>query len=202
MSTATVEEPIGHELAWDEAESLGMNITPDELRMVRTIRSRAKRGQKTEYRKMLERRTAQRRPGTKEEMDKRFPLPGGCYQSYRLAYGRHKRVDEVERQRVEDETKAIAKRTNGIISNPPQPEYHEFIPGDLITPETDGEALMMEQDRMKYVPQGPGQSQKAVDVLEMELNRVRALAAKTEGEKDTEIERLKAELLEAKKKKQ
>lgn len=188
MSTATMSDPS---LAYDDEAPGGfMDPTPEELALVRRLRQRANQTQHSPYRKALLARSRCR----KQEQADKIPLPGGGYQSYRLMHGRHERYDlrDVEIARKES---ARLKEAHGPNFAPLDPEKHIFRPGDVVTPETDLEALMIDQDPMKFRPLGPAEAAQTPDLLEAELNRQKQLA----GEKDAEIAALKEQLAAAQK---
>lgn len=156
--------------------------TPEEIEYARRLHQRAAAHRHTPYRKALLARIEAAKRGAK------LPeLPGGVYESYRVVFGQHSRHDlkdkleNAERyNRLLREYRENAKA--GVHGQPPQlqdPRTHTFNPGDVVTPETDAEALMMDQDaalnqpKKKFAAIGREDAGFNIDELTAETNRLK-----------------------------
>jgi hypothetical protein len=131
-------------------------------------------------------------------------LPGGVYESYQLMGGRHYRIEDKDLLAAQQEFKEkcdTAKSKGHNIPDFPELQQTEYGIGQTITPQNDGEALMMLQDPEKFRPlkgDGDKMAELIAENLRLQQDRDRAIAAST-AQKDNEIAVLRQQLEEAKK---
>lgn len=172
----------GMMMAADETEDL--DVTAEEIAMVRRLRSRAVAKQISEYRKVLIQRA-----GCKNEKDK-LPLPEGGYRTYRLAAGRHIHALAEDVRKTSERNQELFKRL-GPGTPPENPPMTAYGAGDLVTPQSDSEALLMDQDPDKFRPVDARQASANVDELMAEIARLKQV--------ETRAQELEKELAEQKK---
>lgn len=156
------------------------HLSPEILALARRLTTRIAGQQLSPYRQQLLTRLRSR--------DQKS-LPPFTYQSYRLMAGKH---SHLTKEAIAEAHRLNKARPGQDLVNP---EEKHFIPGDIITPQSDGEALLLDQDNLKYMPLGErpeiGGQEDAAALL-AEVNRLKQLDAN----KDAKI----AELEEAVKK--
>lgn len=163
------------------------DISEAELAAVRKILAGRAQTRQTDYRKALIARWGIKREDAKPPLSS---LPGGGYKKYRLQAGRHERYDLKDIAEARRETERVRKE-RGPLADPVTPPRHVFQPGDIVVPETDAEAIMMDQDQNKFREIGTADEGDGADALLAENNRLKSQLARQE-----EVERRERELAE------
>lgn len=175
MSTGTLDQSADPQI-----DALIEN-NPQVLALARKLISGAAGKQLSPYRRELIERLRAKNQKTLQPM---------TYQSYRLMAGKHTHCTK------DALAEAVEINKNRPANDPVNPQESTFLPGDIITPQSDAEALLMDQDPGKFQPVGlinaPSGQEDAAALL-AEVNRLKAI----EADKDRRI----AELEEAAKKK-
>lgn len=151
-------------------------ITAEDIAFARRLKERLQ-NPLTPYRQTLIKRL--------EEPDEKL-RPAIQYQRYRLMAGTHVRYDLEEIAKAAVRNQERFKRL-GPNAQPENPREHTFVPGDIITPETDAEALLMDQDPGKFQPLGAGFQQAEDKIAELLAENARLklqLSAKDETPDD------------------
>lgn len=153
-------------------------ISPEIIALARKIQDRAQGRSVTPYRKSLLARL---------QSPVQTTLPPFQYQTYRVTTGRHSHY------RREDVV-AIEKTNVGRAGNTVSPRETLYGPGDTFTPQSDGEALLVDQDPMKFQVIGlvADSNKEGSAELLAEINRLRA----KEAEKDAQMEEMRRSLAE------
>lgn len=204
MSTGLLDSP---------AAAPGGEFPPEVLQFAASLMQKAQAQQHTPYRKALLERIARRQRLKLKEDPPASELPEGGYRTYRVVSGRHSHYDKEEQkkaratywQQVEEAKSNPRAQPPDLIS----PVEHVFGVGDLVTPQDDHEALMMDQDAFSPLPKKKFQlvgtaaeaSDRAVpDEVTVELNRLRTQADRAAAVEE-ENAKLRKELEEARKNK-
>lgn len=158
-------------------EVIDDEIDPQILSIAKRINDRVKNRVHTPYRKAILARL---------QAPNQNALPPMTYQSYKVVYGQH---SHFAREDVAECEKLNRGRSNKDLLNPRESNYG---PGDTFTPQSDGEALMVDQDPNKYQPIGVvvGSEQAGAADLLAEINRLKA----NEAAKDAEMKELQKQL--------
>lgn len=168
-------------------DGIDADITEADIAVARQINARRNAGRATDYRRALVDRWAVKREEAKPPLTS---LPGGGYKKYRLQAGRHERFDLKDIEAARRETEKV-RAQRGPLADPVTPPRHVFVPGDIVVPETDEEALMMDQDPNKFREIGTADDGDGVDALLAENNRLKSQLARQE-----ELDRRERELAE------
>lgn len=153
-----------------EHEALADEFSPAELDFARKLRNQSQQRKIDDYRQNLRDRVRLRDEGRKP------PLVEGGYRTYVVLAGTHTRWDPEDRKRV-DVINAEGRKRGGYQDV--FPEEQVFRPGDRVTPISDNEALMMDQDPGKFRWVGAAEAPTSrVDELMAEVERLKAENAK------------------------
>jgi hypothetical protein len=115
-------------------------------------RQRADDGRSAYHRTIVARATAGRDEPVPE-------LPPGGYETYTVQKGKHYRTERADLEAARERYDARCKAAREAGKPTPDwldPKQKEYRPGDEVTPETDGEALLMVQDPEKFRRKVPG----------------------------------------------
>ena len=117
-------------------------------------------------------------------------LPGGGYMTYQIISGKHSHIDKAALEKSRDDYRrkvAEAQKLGMKIPDPFSPQPVEFHPkgNDTIVPQDDLEALMIDQDPIKFRPLTGSTTQPTTmpDELMAEVERLKAALA----QKDVEL---------------
>lgn len=140
------------------------NVTEEDLAILNRLRTLQSSRKLTPYRETLRRRLAAKDQKT---------LPLFQYQAYRVMAGTHTHIT------LEDLAEAVKVNQNRPRNDPSNPKETTFSAGQTFTPITDAEALMVDQDPIKFLPLGlPGMpsddpASRQISELEAEIARLR-----------------------------
>lgn len=214
------EGAVGHDPeTMIEILKLFGDIPADEMDLIKErLEKRILKKQVDSYHQMLLDRIFPRRDRSGKVI---VPEPQP-YREYMLMAGRHYRSDVSDMAEARKEHTARLNAVKAMHLKackeaeanhlpepeaPPMPEFRdpqlrEFIPGNRVTPQNDGEALEMLQDPLKWRPVGLGAPDDEMARLVAEANAARATSqqkdeeiAKLKAAHDAQIEALKAQLL-------
>lgn len=163
-------------------------ISPEDVALVRQIRRNQSQRRASDYRVALMNRFRIRDEKKKPPVSS---LPGGGYRQYMLVVGRHERADAKDVAAARAETERYAREHPGVPRSPVDPPKHVFVAGDVIVPETDEEALTLDQDPNKFREIGVAGDADGVDAVLAENARLKDRLARQK-----ELDRREKELNE------